>query len=297
VRCGFELAPDGNTAMKVAIGLSSTEESNEFLRSLWAKMRATFDGIAWQYLPRRFGSRKFIRIGFASIPGHEPFQLGIHYKKRGIIDAIVFEKAPLASQPPTPKLTDTLRQCVLEARDTLGQTSWFHFIMTVNFTRHSRYNVALYEYEHFRIKPIKLGWAYVTLNVAGYDGKDAAFMFRCKKGGVLDLLSAWTNLAWLEQDLEGTADSHPTVESNAFWADNEWLDDVPVENGHLCITRDQAELIDRFVEGQISFDDDLVRAAHLFHKAVRLAKFGSEEDYDLATTAPHLCLKAIRTTP
>ena len=144
-------------ATKISIGLGSTEESNEFLRSLWATLRATFPGIAWQYIPRRFGARRFIRLGFASIPDQDQIELGITYKNCGVIDAVVFDKHPLAPHSLPHSLKQTLKECALSAKSNIGNRQWSHFEITVNFS--CDHDIALYEAGHFRIEPIKPSWA------------------------------------------------------------------------------------------------------------------------------------------
>ena len=73
------------------------------------------------------------------------------------------------------------------------------------------------------------------------------------------------------------------LKPNTLWAESDWLDDVPLTDGHLCLSPDQVECINPFVGDPISYDDNLMRSSHHFHKAVQLVRYGRAEDYDLAT--------------
>jgi hypothetical protein len=53
--------------MEIPIVVKGLNESNAFLRALWAQFRARFDTLGWQYSPQRVGSAKIITFGYASL--------------------------------------------------------------------------------------------------------------------------------------------------------------------------------------------------------------------------------------
>ena len=63
--------------------------SNRFLRALWATLRLEFGKLAWQYSPKKAGSRRVIYFGYADLALSFTIHIGIMYKRKGIIERTI----------------------------------------------------------------------------------------------------------------------------------------------------------------------------------------------------------------
>src|SRR5687768_4100901 len=112
--------------LNVAVQVNSLEESNLFLRALWARMRVRFKRLGWQYTPKRDGQRQVIRIGWATLGISSPngIEVGVHYKRRGVIDSVhITPRGNIYDHHPN--LNADLQECVAEALATFRSPTAF----------------------------------------------------------------------------------------------------------------------------------------------------------------------------
>ncbi|WP_271879376.1 hypothetical protein [Phaeobacter italicus] len=79
--------------------LKDVRETNDFLRRIWARLRADL-GLAFHYTPKRDSLNKVQNIGFVSLGKfsetlaannvHEPISCSFQYRRRGIVDKLIF---------------------------------------------------------------------------------------------------------------------------------------------------------------------------------------------------------------
>src|SRR3984893_10001493 len=76
------------------VGLTAVDESNAFLRCIWAEMRQSFGHLRWVYAASRWGKLKRIRIGQAQLGPSRSIEVWVSYRQKGIIEDIIFTESP-----------------------------------------------------------------------------------------------------------------------------------------------------------------------------------------------------------
>ncbi|WP_140273628.1 hypothetical protein, partial [Vibrio parahaemolyticus] len=71
--------------------LKTTEESNHFLRALWAKIHEKYGNCAWNFMPYRNTSSRVILLGYMNIKKGLTLEVSVRYKNKGNLVAIIFD--------------------------------------------------------------------------------------------------------------------------------------------------------------------------------------------------------------
>lgn len=79
-------------ALSVTIPLLDEASSNRLLRALWAEIREEFGKLAWQYMPQRLGAQREVYFGYADLGLSRAVQIGISYRRKGIIERVLFKE-------------------------------------------------------------------------------------------------------------------------------------------------------------------------------------------------------------
>jgi hypothetical protein len=237
----------------------SVEESNLFLRCLWAALRRRLGPLSWAFTPRKDGSRRTVTFGRASIPNYGVIGFGISYVRRGVINQ-------LWSQPEagTEHILSEIAASVQEANSDflLLRPAW----ITVEVEVFPPVNITRYETSHLTLRGLAKGAMRLGLCVSGYDESDCQDEFLAIAEPVLDALSVFTNCSF--EYVQSSICQELVEPANARWASADWLDDAPIIDGRLSISSEQLQYL-----GELAIavgDGAAVRAARLFHQALHL---------------------------
>jgi hypothetical protein len=264
------------------VEVQSVDESNLFLRALWARMRAKFGRLGWQYTPRRDGATKNIRLGWATLGASAPtgLEVNIHYRRRGILDSIRFTpRGPIYDLHPD--LDAKLRECVKEA--TVKMHSPLRYRLAAKLSSNRLIPVGLYFSKRWHIGPLDDESTEIGLDVNAFDEADSRYEFEVRMAMLLDALAAWINCSFRRA---GHADDRSNIldlPAGIFWEDAEWLEHQPIAGDLIRLEPIQLAFGDQVVGGLINEGHKLARAAHLFHEGLLLLHTASGHFGDLAT--------------
>ncbi len=235
------------------------EESNLFLRCLWAALRRRLGPLSWAFTPRKDGSRRTVTFGRASIPNHGVIGFGIDYVRRGVINQLWAQP-----EPGTEHILSEITASVQEANSdfSLLRPAW----ITVEVKVFPPVSITKYETSHVTLVSLAKGTMRLGLCVSGYDKADCQDEFLAIAEPVLDALSVFTNCSF--EYVQSSVCQELVEPANARWASADWLDDAPIIDGRLSISVEQLRYL-----GELAIapgDGAAVRAARLFHQALHL---------------------------
>jgi hypothetical protein len=234
--------------------------SNRFLCALWANLRAEFGKLAWQYQPIKYGSEKTIYFGYADLGLSSSIRIGVTYRRRGVIDHIVFLDVFGEINLPVAQF----ERCVRLAENAIETE------ITISAKIVVPYNLCFQRVEgqeFFSILNDEYGTTYLSLRLCVFDEADAAHKFALYSKQVLDVLSSFKNL-FLSLESTDQKLSHTTSNQVVSSFSLDWLDGFPV-NDHMVILPDQClAFIDDIVRNNLdSHKQKLLDACHHFHSA------------------------------
>lgn len=279
--------------------IMSLQDSNLFLRALWASLRAQFGKLGWQYSPLKDGPKRRIRFGWITL-GASPDRVGVwaYYTRVGVVKAIEFEPSG-AILSVHPRLEDTLRECVGEAAGRMGTPMYIS--CSTQVTSFPSIPVGYYRGNGWYIGPLDNGNTEISITVQAFDTPDAEYEFASRLPVILDVLACLTNCAFERVNEAGGHTSASGNTPNLYFDMPDWLDDFPICDGQLRLTLPQLNFITRLLDGPIS-EDRVTRAARMFHKALTLFRRVPEchdisitlfvsalEAVDLPSTSPAVC--------
>lgn len=249
------------------IGLDSLQDSNLFLRALWAELRSSFGHLAWQNAPHRDGPHQRIMFGFAQIGENGSFEVSIKYARAGCIRTITFSPVWNSKLP-----TDRLREAVTTAHSTFSNTRTAllksAFPLSV-----AKIGFATYEATNIRLESSTPGFLDVAIGVEGFDQWDLSFQYQLRVGPILDLLTCWTNCLVRRYPNAGQTATGKLKESvaNSIWVeDEEWIDGLPLVRDRVALSPYQLSALQAYVAGKLPLEDPLLGAARHFREGLEL---------------------------
>ncbi len=254
--------------MEVTLNFTSNEESNIFLRALWAEFRQTFGKCAWQYAPFKDGKQNRIHFGFADIGlgGGDTLAISVSYKRKGVINCIFFDRIQgEIYEGLRTKLSNAVNQA-LERRKHLG-----NYYLQASF-RSPQSAVAPYNGRFFSLRLVNKNenTNCLTLKVQGFDKKDAETEWQKLSGKILDFLAICTNSSFVFDSSENCSKEQTELSEEIFFQRLDWIEGYPQVEGLLRLWETQKDFIDRIVIGEIELDHPLLRASGHFHAAQKL---------------------------
>jgi hypothetical protein len=266
--------------------LNDVRESNDFLRRIWARLRADF-GLGFQYTPRRQSQSQIQNIGYLSLNRYsevllehgvgDPVACSFLYKRRGIVEKITFSIPESwgacldineVGECINSSLSNAMRDAPRNSSYTIGVFTPLHLALPT-------ISGALF---HFIGSD---GDARLTLNVTHYDEVDLLDQASNLAWSFCVLASAWTgNLFFLQRDQTSMADYRETV---SLILDGEL-------NGSVAELAEQSflELIDLLVS-ESSVIKTALKAGHLIQRSI----FSASSSRDLlGDTANALTISA-----
>lgn len=85
-----------------SLGYESNDETNEFLRCLWSRLRHNFGKISWNLHPIKISNKSYIQIGYIDLgkvsKSFTPTSVSSTYSKRGCLKTITFSNNKLLDE-------------------------------------------------------------------------------------------------------------------------------------------------------------------------------------------------------
>ncbi|KWU58956.1 hypothetical protein AWW70_19165 [Bacillus mycoides] len=244
--------------MDINIGTTNVEESNDFLRCLWAEMKKEFGVCGWHYTPYKMGPLKKITFGFVNIGESYPLEVGISYNEKGSINNIYFlaEHGKKEIVKGT-ELFQRLKKVTTAAKQNVGQCDTLYFRTAIK----SFYSLVSYRDENFTIEPMVGDVSEFSFGVKAYDRNQAKGFVTQKKKQLMDFLSVETNAVfesvnWWEEGLI----ENPKLE---VFQEEDFIDDHSVKEDYFVIS----EKGKKFVNILTDTEQDLNPEIELFLKA------------------------------
>jgi len=254
--------------MDVEVGLTKIEDSNCFLRALWAELRKNFDCKGgWLFMPFKEGNKRKISFGNMNI-GKTALAISISYKERGSIQKIFFEHSNNSPIDKNSKLGQILVKSVNSALEIRDEPKNIFFESTIK----SIYPVLLFRYvgKQFIIESNARNQFTLGVQVKAYDEIDAKAEFMKKVQYVIDIISIETNIPfWFNLKFKRKKRSIKNLSLDEIFVDDvDWIDDLPIRDGYLVLSIEGKKLLDLVTKDEITKDISLfLKACKHFHTA------------------------------
>ena len=234
------------------INLNSNDESNEFLRCLWSRLRVNFGKIAWNLQPMKFSQKNHIQIGYIDLGNvsHKSMPTGVNctYSKKGCLKNLIFSNSKLIDEN---KFLDSLDKSILEAKKHETHKRKFSFI--TEFDKLIKFKKS--EFKHFTIENNEF-----KFTIKAYDNIDAETFANSQMRFVNSILS-FDTLKFINSKDSGISavrsinskeiqfTNLDTGENSSHHTSNEFKDlEVSIEIGNY---------IDLFLSQSLSYSDNL----------------------------------------
>lgn len=255
------------------IGITDKNESNEFLRCLWAEMASEFGECNWQYMPSRNKLNKTITFGFMNI-GVAVLMAGITYKNNGSIIKLFFGYSGTHYEYKGEQEEE------LKKESHLGQR-------LVKVVRNARKNVRNYkEYlaqpiirslfplsnyigDNFKSEIVTGNKTNIHFPIFAYDENQAQGKITQKINQFMDFLSVETNAPFWTS-LSPQKENHETVVLvDEIFQEPDFIDGFSIKDEYLTISEKAKEFLS-YITRYDGEDEDLLtflNACSHFHTA------------------------------
>ncbi|MDA1743485.1 hypothetical protein PDJ98_04245 [Bacillus cereus group sp. LD121LC] len=250
--------------MEINIGISDVEESNDFLKSLWAEMEKEFKGCGWHFSPQKIQNRIF--FGLMNIESLGELSVSISYKKRGTINNIYFELGTEGQEiPKNSELSNRLKKVVRLAKANQGKFSFFRYSVPIE----SYYPIASYESEFFKTEILSNESTQLTFLTKAYNRKQVNGISSKKINQIMDFLSLETNgVFWRGQNL--AVEPEKKVLTDELFQNDGFIDGMPIKEDCIVLSREGKQFLEQIINphNQLSKDAEIfLKACHHFHSA------------------------------
>ncbi|EQB9041937.1 hypothetical protein ACYVOV_003641, partial [Vibrio cholerae] len=231
--------------------LKTTEESNHFLRALWAKINEKYGKCAWNFMPYRNTSSRVILLGYMNIKEGLTLKVSVRYKNKGNLVAIIFE--PTSEYLGLELEFKELRKLVKECQNYNGLINEYYFSTQYELVRG---NFSNYQGEYFSITPLSGNIFELVCKVKAYGKKDAEAIATEKSSQIVNVLSVFSNGLILHNSETVTCNGQ-SGENNIYDLNHNWIDDRPLNNNKILITSKACQLIDKILNSS-SYNENLL---------------------------------------
>jgi len=246
--------------MKISLNHSTNEQSNLYLRALYAKLRKEYGKCVWQFTPWKDGSKNTIHIGFIDIGAEDSLEVSITYKKNGVINNLTIQGNV------TQYIDDQIHNLAinLKIEEELSEHIACATILTglVPFSNINGTNYTITEGES--------NTSEIAIKIDAFDQSDAIVEANKYLQNICNLLSIFINSFVTIENIRLTKNFSPANISQKYSEDLDWIDGHPIENNKLVLANYQQGLIDNslkdtikssYMKGCAHFNN----AAHLFN--------------------------------
>jgi hypothetical protein len=241
--------------------LLTVEQSNLFLRALWANIRSKFGKCAWSLGPHRDTDKKLITLGSMNYKDEMSLEVALHYKNKGNLIAISF----ITEDEQQALDLKIIKKLVKESLN--YKTLMSDFCYTTKFES-IRCNFSSYQGQYFKLNPLLGNFFECTIKICAFDNIDARTIILKKIKLISALLSVFSNCLILNTSKKVEA-SDIEIKENEYNINLDWIYDKPLKNNHILLSEKSCILIDKLISLD-SFNEkiNLILAAFThFHSA------------------------------
>ena len=252
--------------MDVQIGLTGVERANRFLRALWAEIRSNFSNYGWLYQPCKNGQAKRIFFGCLDLGISEgTLEISLLYKERGSIQTISFNLSSGQAIDHQSDLGQKLSQSTSNALKRADQPEKFLMRGSIE---NLHFPLSNYSDDNFKIEHLSKLDSALYIQVLAYDQDDAKSQFIHKLNHCLDVLAVETNVPfWISHNIKKQTAEDKRLQ-DFFVSDNDWIDDFPVLDSHLVISKEGKRLLALIAAGEETEEiQTFLAACRHFHTA------------------------------
>ncbi|MHA7582064.1 hypothetical protein ACX12E_16985 [Paenibacillus vandeheii] len=282
--------------MKFHIGTTNLEETNEFLRSLWAEIANEFGQCSWYYVPVK-GDKK-IHLGSIDINENKTLTVILTLSKKDAINDIVFEEykgsGPLWHEismiPKKSVLFQRMNAVINRVKDGEVRKQLFES-RGVLF---SKFNLSSYQGEKFVLRPLGDNETYLSINVNEFDSNQAEGVANIRLDELISFLSVETNSTFTKGSSKYKGENYSRLlqEEEVFQNDGEFIDGLSLINNQLVISEEGKQFIDKFMnhDGRSHDTDLFLQACNHFYEARMMEEemynfdFGGSNKLEIAAT-------------
>ncbi|MBD1862713.1 MULTISPECIES: hypothetical protein [Trichocoleus] len=250
--------------VEIALNLTSNQESNAFLRALWAEFRYSFGKCAWQYSPYKDGKKNRIYFGYVDLGLNGAIGISISYKRKNIIKKIFLEQNFNRIPPEIEaKLSNAIDKAISESR-----SPRIYYVQT-DFES-TPMAIGNYSGSHFRLYAIDEKTNRIIYEVKGFDAIDALTEAQKIIPKIFDFLSVCTNSVFTSTSTEIFKNQLNSDIHEVFFEDFDWIDDYPRIEKNLALWEIQRDFLDKILVNDIELNHPFLRSSSHFHSAQKL---------------------------
>jgi len=241
--------------------LRTVEQSNLFLRALWANIRNEFGKCAWNFIPYRDTDKKLITLGYMNYEDERTLEVSLHYKNIGNLIAISF----IAEDEQQASDLRTIKKLIKES---LNYNALMKDFSCKTKFESIRCNFSSYQGQYFKLNPLSGNFFECTIKICAFDNIDAKTIILKKIKLISALLSVFSNCLILNTNKEVEA-SDIKVKENEYNVNLNWINDRPIKNNHVLLSEKSYLLIDKLISLD-SFNENInlmLAAFTHFHSA------------------------------
>ncbi|MFC0561958.1 hypothetical protein [Halalkalibacter alkalisediminis] len=250
--------------MEIHIGTKKVEESNEFLRCLWAEMEKEFGRCDWNYAPKKNGSKQRVFFGYMHINQDFSIAVMISYENKGSIHNLYFEstKKNLDIVKGT-ELYNRLKKVVKATRKKIGEYKELFIDAHIQSTS----PIMPYTGENFEIKFINDKGFKMKFKINVYDEKHCGYQANKVINDVMDFLSVETDdIFWSVDEY----DNYDELKFEETFIERDFMDENSLYWGYRTISKKGKQFLDLLTDCKRKDEEDLVlflSACNHFHTA------------------------------
>lgn len=235
------------------LGYKSNDETNEFLRCLWSRLRHNFGKIAWNLHPTKIADKLQIVIGHIDLgkisESSTPTAVSVTYSQKGCLKTITFSNYKLLDEK---SYLILLNKSIDEAKEYKSYQTIAEF--TTSLDKSIKFKKI--EYDNFKIEGNKLDF-----KITSYDEIDAKTFATSKIRFIKSILS-FDTLKFINLESSGISQIRNSNfrEISLVNIDTEEISSIhntADEFKNLEISQDIASYIDTFLSKSIKYQDPL----------------------------------------
>jgi hypothetical protein len=223
--------------MEMNIGITNVDDSNDFLRCLWAEMAIEFGKCGWQYAPYKDGAKNKITFGWMDINQESPLEVGITYIEKGSINNIFFKlnygKDEINKGT---ELYQGLKRVVNTAKQNVGQLETKYFRTVIQ----SYYPLMSYRTDTYTIEPMNNGITQLSFGIKAYDKNQARGYITQKATQLMNFLSVETNSVF---NLPTVDDEGVIKVGKEIFQETDFIDGHSVKDDFFVISEEGKQFI------------------------------------------------------
>jgi len=254
--------------MQINVGIMNLEESNEFLKWLWANMNKEFDSFKFQYTPSKVSQENRIEFGFVTIED-VVLEVSISYKTKGSINNVYFNVPEQKNEPTSEKVAELnkrLHSIVEYCKKNIPVHEDFHFQTPL----YSEHPLMSYKGENFSIQAKGHKESTVSFTVKAYDYNQALIKFTDKVNNLMDFLSLETNATYKKGKVEVLTAEIVIKPQKEVYYEEMFIDTFALKEDHLVVSKEGKEFINKITDPSLELDNDMkifLKACSHFHTA------------------------------